>query len=138
MFPDAIFIHIVRDPYVVFPSTVNLWRTLYKTHGFQTPTCAGLEEQVLATYTRMYERWEEARQRLSLAQYYELRYEDLVKDPVGEMKKIYDHFDLAGYEDYLPRLENYLASVKGYETNKYRLSDADRARIAAHWGPIIE
>jgi omega-hydroxy-beta-dihydromenaquinone-9 sulfotransferase len=46
MFPGAIFIHIVRDPYVVFPSTVNLWRTLYRTHGLQTPTCDGLEETV--------------------------------------------------------------------------------------------
>ena len=42
-------INIVRDPYVVFPSTVNLWRTLYQTHGLQTPTYAGLEERVLAT-----------------------------------------------------------------------------------------
>ena len=40
MFPDAIFLHIVRDPYVVFPSTVNLWRSLYLTHGLQIPTCA--------------------------------------------------------------------------------------------------
>ena len=33
MFPDAIFIHIMRDPYVIFPSTINLWQTLHKTLG---------------------------------------------------------------------------------------------------------
>src|SRR5262249_13020715 len=38
LFPDARFVHIVRNPYVVFPSTVNLWKTLYETHGFQKPT----------------------------------------------------------------------------------------------------
>src|SRR5205085_12402082 len=54
MFPNAVFIHIVRDPYVVFPSTVNLWRTLFRTHGLQKPTCAGLEEYVLRTVERMY------------------------------------------------------------------------------------
>ena len=32
LFPDARFVHIVRDPYVVFPSTVNLWKSLYLAH----------------------------------------------------------------------------------------------------------
>src|SRR5262245_26513605 len=49
MFPGAIFIHIVRDPYVIFPSTVNLWKTLYRTHGLQKPTFMNLEEHVFET-----------------------------------------------------------------------------------------
>src|SRR5438552_14789562 len=64
MFPGALFIHIMRDPYVVFPSTVNLWKTLYRTHGLQKPTYAGLEEQVLTTYTRLYDRLEEGKKLL--------------------------------------------------------------------------
>ncbi|MSQ94044.1 MAG: sulfotransferase [Gemmataceae bacterium] len=137
MFPEAIFIHIVRDPYVVFPSTVNLWRTLYKTHGLQAPTYAGLEEQVLQTFVRLYDKLEEGKKLLGPERFYELRYEDLIKDPPGEMKKIYHHFHLAGFEAYLPRLQEYLASVKGYETNKYQLSDEQRAQIASRWGDVI-
>ena len=137
MFPGALFIHIVRDPYVVFPSTINLWRTIYKTHGLQTPTCAGLEEHVLETFARMNERLEEGKKLLDPKQFYELRYEELTKDSVGEMKKIYDHFQLGAYEQYLPRLQEYLASVKGYETNKYQLTDAQRTAIAERWGAYI-
>ena len=33
MFPDAKFVHIVRDPMVIFPSTVHLWKTLYLRKG---------------------------------------------------------------------------------------------------------
>ncbi len=137
MFPGAIFIHIVRDPYVVFPSTVNLWRTLYKTHGMQTPNYIGLEELVLKTFTRMYEKLEEGKKMLGPNQFYELRYEDLVKNPEAEMQKIYDHFQLGGYEVYLPKLREYLASVKGYETNKYQLTDEQKALIASRWGDVI-
>ena len=86
----------------------------------------------------MYERLEEGKKLLGPERFYELRYEDLIKDPPGEMKKIYDHFQLGGYEQYLPKLEEYLASVKGYETNKYQLSDAQRAEIARRWAPVIE
>jgi omega-hydroxy-beta-dihydromenaquinone-9 sulfotransferase len=137
LFPKAIFIHIVRDPYIVFASTVNLWKMLYTTHGLQVPTFAGLEEHVLQTFTRMYARLEEGKKLLGPDQFYELRYEDLVKDHVGEIKKIYDHFQLGGFDQCLPRLQEYLAGVKSYETNKYKLSDEQRALVTQRWGDVI-
>ncbi len=137
MFPDALFLHIVRDPYVVYPSTVNLWRTLYHTHGFQTPTFAGLEEHVLSTYVRMYERLEQGKKLLAPHQFHELRYEDLIEEPAGELRKAYDHFGLSGYEQFLPRLEAYLATIKGYETNRYQLTPEQRAMVRGRWGEVI-
>src|SRR5262249_55669511 len=132
-----IFIHIVRDPFVVFPSTVNLWKSLYRTHGLQTPSFQGLEELVFADFTRMYARLEEGKKLLGRERFYELRYEDLTRDPVAEMKKVYDHFQLGGFERYLPRLKDYLASVKGYETNRYQLTDAERSEISRRWSDVI-
>jgi hypothetical protein len=137
MFPGAIFIHIVRDPYVVFPSTVNLWRALYRSHGLQTPTCDGLEETVLRTFVRLHEKLEEGKKLIGPEQFYELRYENLVKDPVGEMAKLYAHFGFAGFEAYLPRLQEYLANVKNYETNKYQLTEEQRTLVTHRWGDVI-
>jgi len=88
MFPDARFIHIVRDPYVVFPSTVNLWRSLYETQGLQRPTFAGLEDYVFQTFTFMYDRLEEGRKLVDPSRFFELKYEDLVRDPVGQMRAL--------------------------------------------------
>ena len=50
MFPKAKFVHIVRDPYVIFPSTVNLWKRLYRDEGLQVPTYEGLEEHVFSSF----------------------------------------------------------------------------------------
>ena len=61
MFPKAKFVHIVRDPYVIFPSTVNLWKRLYRDQGLQVPTYEGLDEHVFTTFTRMYETFERDR-----------------------------------------------------------------------------
>jgi hypothetical protein len=137
MFPDAIFIHIVRDPYVVFPSTLNLWRTLYRTHGLQVPTYDGIEERVLRTFVRMFEKLEAGRALLRPGQLYELSYEDLIRNPAGEIRKIYDHFQLGGFDDCLPRLKDHLASIGTYETNKYRLTQRERDLISRRWGDVI-
>jgi hypothetical protein len=137
LFPDAVFVHIVRDPYVVFPSTVNLWKTLYRTHGLQKPTFAGLEEQVYDTYLRMHDKLEETRHLIDPARFYQVRFEDLIRDPVGQMRLLYEHLQLGGFDRYRPRLEEYLASIKGYETNKYQLTAEQREEITRRWGRVI-
>jgi omega-hydroxy-beta-dihydromenaquinone-9 sulfotransferase len=137
MFPDARFVHIVRDPYVVFPSTVSLWKSLYITFGLQRPTFQGLEEHVLQTFVRVYDKIEEGKTLIDFDRFYELRYEDLVGDPVGEMAKLYDHLGLGGFETVLPRLQAQLAATADYRTNRYQLSDQQRAEVTRRWGPVI-
>jgi hypothetical protein len=137
MFPGALFVHIVRDPYVVFPSTVNLWKSLYRTHGLQKPTFAGLEELVFTNFLRLYGKLEETRPLVEPGHFFELRYEDLIRDPVGQMRALYEHLGLGGFEAFRPRLEEYLASIAGYETNRYDLTPEQRAEITRRWGSVI-
>jgi hypothetical protein len=138
LFPDARFVHIVRDPFVVFPSTVNLWKSLYETQGFQKPTFAGLEEHVFATFTRLYERLEEGKRLLAPDRFHELRYEDLVRDPEGEMRRLYERLGLGGFEELLPRLRQYLAEHADYRTNRYRpLAPELRVEITRRWGEVV-
>ena len=137
MFPDARFVHIVRDPHVVFPSTVNLWKSLYRKHGMQTPAFAGLEEYVFTTFTRLYQRLHETQSLVRPNRFYELRYEDLVDDPIGEMEKLYTHLELGNFDEYVPRLKEYLADNANYETNRYELTPEQIAEIERRWGTVI-
>jgi hypothetical protein len=137
MFPDARFIHIVRDPRVVFPSTVNLWKSLYRKHGLQTPTFEGLEENVFSTFTRLYQKLEEGKKLVRPNRFCELRYEDLVRDPIGEMEKLYANLGLDGFDEFLPRLKEYLDENADYETNRYELFPEQEEEIERRWGSII-
>ncbi len=130
--------HIVRDPFVVFPSTVKLWKSLYGNHALQKPTFAGLDERVLSDFVRLYEKIEEGTKLLDRNQFYELRYEDLVRDPVTSMRRLYARLDFGGFERVLPRLRQHLTEIADYRTNRYYISPQQRAAIAHRWGPIIE
>ena len=133
----ARFLHIVRNPYVVFPSTVKLWKSLYRQHGMQHPTFAGLDEYVFRTFVRLYDCLERDRQRLDPSRFYELKYEDLTRDPLGELAKVYDRLELGDFSVARPDVEKYLASVQNYETNRYELTPERRVEITRRWGDVI-
>jgi omega-hydroxy-beta-dihydromenaquinone-9 sulfotransferase len=138
MFPDARFVHIVRDPAAIFSSTMNLWRKLYVRHGLQKPRFDGLDEYVFSTFERMYDRLERDRHLVPANRFCELRYEDLVNDPVGSVRMVYETLELGGFDKLLPRLERYLAQMEGYQTNRYELSPELRSQVAARWGKYMK
>lgn len=137
LFPDARFVHIVRDPYVVFPSTVHLWQSLYRAHGLQRPTFAGLQEHVFETFLRLYERIDQDRRLIPPGQFFELHYEGLIRDPLGQMQQLYEHLGLGEFDQVRPRLEEYLAGSAEYQPNQYRLPPALQNEITHRWGPVI-
>jgi hypothetical protein len=137
LFPDARFIHIVRDPYVVYPSTLNLWRSLYEAQGLQRPTFAGLEEYVLRTFEQMFDGLEKTRKQVAGGRFYEIRYEDLVRDPLGQLRAMYHALDLGDFAAAQPRIEEYLAGLRRYETNRYELSAAETETVTRRWGAVI-
>jgi hypothetical protein len=137
MFPKARFVHIVRDPFVLFPSTMNLWRTLYKRHGMQVPQYEGLAEHVFETFERMYERFEAERELIAPERFCEVRYEDLVLDPVENVRAIYEKLGLGEFDAVFPALETYVAGTEGYQTNRYELAPDERDEIRRRWGRYL-
>jgi hypothetical protein len=54
------------------------------------------------------------------------------------MHRLYDGLELGGFEDYRPRLEEYLSTLKGYETNRYLIAPELRAEITRRWGKVMD
>ena len=137
LFPQARFVHIFRDPYSVFPSTLHLWHRHYRDQGLQTPKYAGLEEQVFDTFNHIYEVFERDRGLIAPGRLSEVSYEALVADPVGQMRRIYEELELGEFDKVLPALEQYVAGQADYKTNRYAMSPETRAEITRRWSSFI-
>ncbi|BAX90720.1 sulfotransferase family protein [Mycobacterium shigaense] len=138
VFPQAKFIHIVRDPYVVYPSSIHLLKSLSRVHSLQRPRFEGLDERVLATYVDLYRKVDEGRKLVDPSRFHELRYEDLIADPEEQLRRLYEHLGLGEFDRYLPRLRQYLAEHVNYRTNSYELTAEQRATVDENWGQLID
>jgi hypothetical protein len=133
MFPDARFIHMVRDPVPVFMSTVRLWKHFYVTHGYQKPDFANIEEYVFTTFCRMHERLAATRARVPPGRLLDVRYEDLVTDTVGTMRRIYDQLELGDFEPAADAVATYVAGHADYRRNRYEPSTELQNEIRRRW-----
>ncbi len=138
LFPTAQFVHIVRNPYTVYASTMHMWKTIFAVQGLQRPRFDGLEEHVFDCFLKMHDKLDEARPLLGSSCFHELRYEDLVRDPIGQLQVLYDQLDLKGFEPVVAKVQHYLKETSGYQTNQFDLTPELKARIRQHWAPIID
>ncbi len=133
-FPDAKFIHITRDPRELFPSTCRLWRGLDEAQSLQKPKHEHLEAYVIECFQRMYEAFHVGRDQVNSQRLIDIRYEDLVQDPVATMKRIYETLRLSDFGTVEPVLQQWVDSEhRQYKTNKHRLDEATAARIGNAW-----
>ncbi|MGQ9504048.1 MAG: sulfotransferase family protein [Thermogutta sp.] len=138
MFPQAKFVHIYRDPYAVFPSTVNLWKRLSRDEALQVPYYRGLEERVFDVFCKMYEAFERDRPLIPPRQLAEVSYEALVADPEGEMERLYRELDLGDFEVLRPHLAQFIAERANYKRNRFELSPTLKAEISRRWRFFFE
>jgi hypothetical protein len=137
-FPGAKFIHIARHPFSLFPSTTRLWQSLDDVQGLQVPRHKHLDEYVFDCFERMYRGYEKQRSELPKGTLYEIKYEDLVKDPVGQCEQIYRELDIGNFEPVREKIAGYMQSQKDYQTNKHQLDEATQAEIRRRWSGYFE
>ena len=139
IFPDARFIHIRRDPYAVYASTMGLLRHIPPVFRLQRGPREVDAGHVLRTYVEMYDAYFADREVIPPGQLVEIAYEDLERDPIGQLRAIYAGLSLGDIEPFRPALDAYLATIAGYEKNRHRpLDDATRARVAEAWSRSFE
>ncbi|QDV52946.1 sulfotransferase family protein [Gimesia fumaroli] len=138
MFPDARFVYIYRNPYKVYNSTLHLRRTMFGDNGFAPLDMEKLEEDMANIYENHLHVYERDRQIVPEGQLHEVRFEDLEADPVSELRKVYEHLNLSGFEELEKNMQPYLKDQKSYKKNKYEMDADQEKKIYERWQKAFE
>ncbi len=140
VYPDACIIHTHRDPLRVMPSLASL---CYALRGISSdrvlPEAVG--RQQVRLWAGHLERALTARDELTSNQdqFFDAHFEDVVRDPIGLIERIYDHFDLSLSDEARGRMRAFLgANPRGkrgshhYTLEDFGLTPNDGRRFEAY------
>ena len=137
MFPNARFVNIHRDPYTVFQSHRHYFDTATWYTYMQVPEVDRIEERILRRYRVLYDAYFEDVDRIPRGQFHQLRFEDLERNSVGEIGKLYRALDLPDFDR--PKLQAYVDSLNGYKKNKFAPIEPHwKRRVADEWSRSFE
>jgi len=139
IYPDARFVHIHRDPYRVYQSTLHMEKKSLPYCAYEEADLEDHEEFVRWRYRRMYESFFEHRDEIPEGQFAEIAYRDLVDDRIGGIERIYEQLGLGSFEAMRPDLQQYVDSIADYETNSYpELPESKRRQLQEEWGFVFD
>lgn len=134
IFPKAKFVHIHRNPYQVFTSTLRHYDKVMSEFALQPYEGLDYETITLENYRLIMQRYLEEYKQLPKEDLIEVTYDAVTQNPLGELTKIYDHFGLFGREEGLKAIEAYLKTIKDYRRGRYTLNKRQVERIQSEWG----
>ena len=138
LFPDARFIHVHRNPYAVFVSTRHRRNVVAEYFRLQRPPAAN-DELFIRRYAEMYDHFFAERPLIPAGRDHEVAFEDLERDPVGQLSEIYARLDLPDFAGVETPVRQYVASLSGYRKNEYpELPATLRSHIGAAWRRSFE
>lgn len=133
MFPNARFVHIYRNPYRVFYSTRHFYQKVLKLIAFQEIDGALLDDNIIYVYQSLLGQYINDARMIPPGQLTEVRYEDLERQPLVELERIYQDLSLPKFGETAGRFRQYAAAQVSFKKNSFQPQrDIDR-RIAQDW-----
>jgi hypothetical protein len=136
VYPDAQFVMTHRDPVEVLGSACSLIKHVRLMFSDNVDTIS-IGETMIDTFDKMIEGALAYKKRHGWDSIYNLQYAALMRDPIGEVKKLYDHFAELFTLEAQSRMTAYLAdNPQGkHGQHKYSLEEygLTRERVREHF-----
>ena len=138
MFPNAKFIFLHRNPYVMYPSIHNFYTANIRDWQLQDIPGDELRENIFTIYFELMQQYQKDRHLIPEGNLVEVRFEDFEQRPLEEAARIYRSLGLPGFEAAEAAFRQYIDSQAGYKKNRYKLDPATTEEISRRWAEDIE
>lgn len=137
-FPDAKFVHIIRNPYLVYQSMRNMYRKVLPGEVLQEFDWKEMDAWTAESYVQVMDRYLEDRKRIPAGRLVEVRYEDLDEKPIEVLTRLYRQLGLGGFDRALPEFERYLSELGTFEKNRFEFPADVVEVVNRHWGFALD
>lgn len=138
LFPEAKFVHIIRNPYVVYQSMSYMYGTMLSICQMDDADPDDVATAIRDSYVWMMTQYMSDRKLIPSGHLTEVRYEDLEREPLKELARVYSELDLRGWEEAKERIESYLVTLEGYRKNTYEIDSATVKLVNRDWGFAVD
>lgn len=138
LFPDAKFIHIHRNPVEVFLSTQHFYAKMLPHLQLHVTSQEEIDNHIFEIYKSLMHDFQEQKQLIPERNFVEIAFSELERDPVSNLKVVYEKLDLKGFDEALPYFGHYQKSMESYEKNKHFISRELLEKIEQEWGFAIK
>jgi hypothetical protein len=129
IFPEANFIYIVRNPVIVYLSTKKFFEQWFPLLNLEKFPLEGISDMILEVYVKMIEDYLYDKKSLNSNRITEVRFESLLENPLEEVRRIYDKFGFARFQEFKPVFQEYLDTINSFKSDTYIIEKPDLDRV---------
>lgn len=129
LFPGVKYIHIYRHPFKVVPSTIHMWNSVSGEYAFKRGWKSPEIEVICRIISEFQNSVLKLKTKAGKGSFAEIRYEDLEKNPAGEIKRVYGELGLKYTDEFDSEIRCFTQKSEGYRKNKFILSLEEKSRI---------
>jgi hypothetical protein len=119
-----------RHPYAVYRSNIHMSREAHCLTQLQDPVEGDTyADRFLDNYRGMEDAYYAEAARMSPGQAVEVRFEDVERDPIGQIERVYRELGLEFSPRFRERLDAYLASIATYQKNRFSILPEETRRL---------
>ena len=121
IFPDAVYIFIMRNPVITYLSSKKFFSQLYPTVNLEEFSEDEIIEMILDIYVKLLNDYLKDRELIDSSHLIEIRYEEMKSNPLQHLEKIYSKFRLGEFAKLRPFFTAYLETQKEHKTHGYKI-----------------
>ncbi len=122
MYPNAKFIYTYRNPYPLLCSLKLLFHKLMELSALQVWNEEKFNSFIINELKHCFSVFEKTKELIPPKNFYSLKYEDFISDPLPFLEEIYDQFELDDFQEIKKVIQEYIDVKKEYKANIHEIT----------------